>query len=145
MRLDSTCVLRLCGLGATAFLFCGPLAADGLKGSDSLLCYGLTAARCELAEEACQIKTPWSLNLPDFLKIDIKAKRAVTTEASGNLRETPIRTVERTNGIILLQGVQGDRAFSWLITEATGEGTLTVSSPAAGLTVFTICTPIEKL
>jgi hypothetical protein len=53
--------------------------------------------------------------------------------------------VERSNGMILLQGVQGERAFSWLISEATGEGTLTVSSLAAGLTVFTVCTPIEKL
>jgi hypothetical protein len=122
----------------------GALLADDVTGSDSLLCYGLTATRCGFSGTCVQAQ-PWELNLPDFLKLDLDAKRAVTTEASGELRETPIRTIERADGMILLQGVQGERAFSWLITEDTGEGTLTISSPAAGLTVFTVCTPIDKL
>jgi hypothetical protein len=126
-------------------LLCGAASADDLTGSDSLLCYAHSAARCEVEEGTCEVKTPWQLNLPDFLKLNLDAKRAETTEASGEVRTTEVRTVERSNGTILLQGVQGERAFSWLISEATGEGTLTVSSLAAGLTVFTVCTPIERL
>jgi len=122
----------------------GALLADDVTGSDSLLCYALSATRCGIAGTCVQTQ-PWELNLPDFLKLDLDAKLAMTTEASGELRETPIRTIERGDGMILLQGVQGERAFSWLITEDTGEGTLTVSSPAAGLTLFTVCTPIDKL
>ena len=129
--------------GSLALLLCGAASADNLTGSDELLCYAHTAARCEVEEGTCAVKTPWQLNLPDFLKLDLRAKRAETTEASGEVRQTPIRTVERGNGTILLQGVQGERAFSWLIIEGTGEGTLTVSTAAAGLTVFTVCTPIE--
>ena len=131
--------------GSLALLFCGAALADNVTGSNELLCYAHTAARCEVEDGTCAIKTPWQLNLPDFLKLDLRAKRAETTEASGEVRQTPIRTVERGSGTILLQGIQGERAFSWLIVEATGEGTLTVSTPAAGLTVFTICTPIDKL
>lgn len=131
-------------LGVAALCVSCVAAADELTGSDSLLCYALSAARCEHGG-SCTEREPWELNLPDFLKLDLKAKRATTTEASGSLRETAIRTVERGNGNILLQGVQGERAFSWLIAEASGEGTLTVSSLAAGLTVFTVCTPIDKL
>lgn len=119
--------------------------ADELTGSSTLLCHGLSAARCEIDTGTCAVKTPWDLNLPDFLKIDLAAKRAATTEASGHARQTAIRTVERANGIIILQGIDGERAFSWMISEATGEGTMTMSSPAAGLTVFTVCTPVEKL
>jgi hypothetical protein len=131
-------------IGVAALCVSGAAAADQLTGSDSLLCYALSATRCEHAGD-CVNREPWELNLPDFIKLDLRAKRAATTEASGVLRETAIRTVERANGNILLQGVQGERAFSWLIAEATGEGTLTVSSLAAGLTVFTVCTPIDKL
>jgi hypothetical protein len=131
--------------GSLALLLCGAAFADDLTGSDPLLCYAHSAARCEVEDGTCAVKTPWQLNLPDFLKLDLRAKRAETTEASGEVRTTDLRTVERSNGIILLQGVQGERAFSWLITEATGEGTLTVSTPAAGITVFTVCTPIERL
>jgi hypothetical protein len=136
------CAWCLAGAGA---LTTGGLLADELTGSDAFLCHGLTAARCEIDSGACEVKTPWDLNLPDFLKVDIPAKRAATTEASGHARHTEIRTVERTNGLIVLQGIDGERAFSWMISETTGEGTMTMSSPAAGLTVFTVCTPIEKL
>jgi hypothetical protein len=136
---------RWSGLGLAALLYCGAAAADDVRGSDSLLCYALSAARCEV-DGTCALKEPWQLNLPDFLKLDLKAKHALTTEASGHQRQTEIRTVQRdSNGTLLLQGVQGDRAFSWLITEETGEGTLTVSALSAGLTVFTVCTPIDKL
>jgi hypothetical protein len=131
--------------GSLALLLCCAASADDLTGSDSLLCYAHSAARCEVEEGTCEVKTPWQLNLPDFLKLDLDAKRAETTEASGEVRTTDLRTVDRSNGTILLQGVQGERAFSWLISEATGEGTLAVSSLAAGLTVFTVCTPIERL
>lgn len=132
-------------VGWAALLLCGGAVADDVTGSDSLLCYAHSAARCEVEDATCEVKTPWQLNLPDFLKLDLDAKRAETTEASGEVRQTDLRTVERSNGVILLQGVQGERAFSWLISETTGEGTLTVSTLAAGLTVFTVCTPIEKL
>jgi hypothetical protein len=129
----------------TAVGACTAVSADDVTGSDSLLCYAMSAARCEL-DGTCALKAPWQLNLPDFLKLDLKAKQAVTTEASGQQLATPISSVQRAdNGTLVLQGMQGDRAFSWLITEATGEGTLTVSSIAAGLTVFTVCTPIDKL
>jgi hypothetical protein len=130
--------------GGAAICVSGAVAADNVTGSDALLCYALSAARCEV-DGSCSQRQPWELNLPDFLKLDLKAKHATTTEASGFLRETTIRTVERGNGNIVLQGVQGERAFSWLIAESSGEGTLTVSSPVAGLTVFTVCTPIDKL
>jgi hypothetical protein len=145
MRPHSRVHARRFLFGWVALLVCGGAAADDVTGSDSLLCYAHSAARCELEEATCEVKTPWQLNLPDFLKLDLDAKRAETTEASGEVRQTELRTVERSNGVILLQGVQGERAFSWLISETTGEGTLAVGSLAAGLTVFTICTPIERL
>jgi hypothetical protein len=136
---------RRSGLGLAAFVFCGAALADDVTGSDSLLCYALSASRCEVGG-TCEQKYAWELNLPDFVKLDLKAKQATTTKASGDPRETQIRTLERgKDGTILLQGIQGQRAFSWLITESTGEGTLTMSSKLAGITVFTVCTPIDKL
>jgi hypothetical protein len=119
--------------------------ADAVTGANSLICHGLSAARCDLETGTCALKNPWDLNLPDFVKLDLAAKRLATTEASGQGRQTAIQTVERADGIIVLQGVDAQRAFSWLITEATGEGTMSLSTPTAGLTVFTVCTPIDKL
>ena len=137
-------ILRLATTGLVGLLYCGAVFADELTGSDSLLCYGLSAAKCETGE-ACQSVEPWKLNIPDFVKLDLKAKRLETTAASKQQRETPLQTVQRANGKILLQGSQGERAFSWLISEASGEGTLSVAAEGQSVTVFTVCTPVDKL
>ena len=130
--------------GLAGLLYCGAVFADDVSGSDSLLCYGLSAARCEIGE-ACEAVAPWQLNLPDFVKLDLRGKRIQTTAGSAEQRETALQTVQRGNGKILIQGVQGERAFSWVISETSGEGTLSVAGHGQGVTVFTVCTPVDKL
>lgn len=120
------------------------LLADDVSGSQLLLCYGMTATRCEIGAQ-CEVLQPWELNLPDFVKLDLRAKRIHTTSTNAEQRETVIESVRRADGSILLQGLQQQRAFSWLIKEVTGEGTLSVAADGQGLTVFTVCTPMEKL
>ena len=44
-----------------------------------------------------------------------------------------------------MQGMQDGRAFSWLITENTGEGTLTVSTADRGIVIFTVCMDQDEL
>jgi hypothetical protein len=56
-----------------------------------------------------------------------------------------MQNMQRSNGTILIQGVQGERAFSWLINELSGEGTLSVAGHGQGVTVFTVCTAVDKL
>lgn len=132
-------------VAAVIAAFAGATAlADDVSGSESLLCYGLEAARCETGA-ACEVLQPWQLNMPDFVKLDLRGKRMHTTATSAEQRDTEIESIERHNGSILLQGQQDERAFSWLITEATGEGTLSIAASGLGLTVFTTCTPVEKL
>lgn len=130
--------------GLAGLLYCGAVVADDVSGSDSLLCYGLSAARCETGA-ACEMLEPWRLNLPDFVKLDLRGKRLQTTAGSPEQRETPLQNVQRSNGTILIQGVQGERAFSWLILETSGEGTLSVAGHGQGVVVFTVCTAVDKL
>ena len=135
---------RLVTTGLVGLLYCSAVFGDDVTGSDSLLCYGLSAARCETGE-ACQSVEPWKLNIPDFVKLDLRGKRISTTAASNEQRETPLQTVQRVNGTILIQGSQDERLFSWLISETSGEGTLSVAAQGQGVTVFTVCTPVDKL
>jgi hypothetical protein len=137
-------LLRSSGLLLATALASGTVWADDLTGSDSLICYGWSAAVCGIEGE-CENTTPWQLNMPDFLRLDLDAGLATSTETAPEERETELQTIERENGTIVLQGMQEDRAFSWLITEATGEGTLTLSTPTDGITIFTLCTPTENL
>ena len=144
LRLPSEKTTRLLTAGLAGLLYSGAVVADDVTGSDSLLCYGLSAARCDTGE-ACEMVEPWRLNLPDFVKLDLRGKRIQTTAASAEQRETPLQSVERSNGTILIHGSQGERAFSWLMTETSGEGTLSVAGLGQGVTVFTVCTAVDKL
>jgi hypothetical protein len=144
LRLRSEKTTRLLTAGLAGLLYSAAVVADDLTGSDSLLCYGLSAARCETGE-MCEMVEPWRLNLPDFVKLDLRGKRIQTTAASAEQRETPLQSVERSNGTIMIHGSQGERAFSWLITETSGEGTLSVAGHGQGVTVFTVCTAVDKL
>jgi hypothetical protein len=128
------------GTGLLLLLLCRATWADDVSGASSMLCYGWTAARCD-TENGCTSTEPWRLDLPDFVSIDMSAKVIKTTGAAAAARSTSVRTLERADGMILLQGNEKDRAFSWLIKESTGEGTLTVSTPGEALSVFTLCTP----
>jgi len=137
-------LLRSFGLLLTTALASGTVWADDLTGSDSLICYGWSAAVCSIEGE-CENSSPWQLNMPDFLRLDLDAGLAMSTETAPEERETELQSIEREDGTIILQGRQENRAFSWLITEATGEGTLTLSTPTEGITIFTLCTPADNL
>ena len=143
-RLRTENVNRILTTGIAGLLYSGAVVADDISGSDSLLCYGLSAVRCEVGE-TCAPMAPWQLDIPDFVKLDLVGKRIETTAASNHPRETPLQTVQRENGTILIHGSQGGRAFSWLVMETSGEGTLSVAGHGIGVTVFTVCTAVDKL
>ena len=83
------------------------------------LCSAAQATVCESSGK-CETKPPWTLNIPQFIEVDLAAKKLSTTEASGENRTTPIKNVERSGGQITLQGAEAGRAFSFAINEATG-------------------------
>lgn len=127
-------------VGGLAFVSCSALA-DQLGDANDLLCYGLTATICELDGHVCESFEPWELNLPDFVEVDLRNSTISSTEASLEELVTPVTTIVRSEGRIVLQGMEGDKAFSWVMSQDTGEGTMTVSAVHLGVTIFTVCTP----
>lgn len=121
--------------GATA------VRADNLAGSDNLLCTSVQATMCH-DDGDCNSDLPWNLNVPQFILIDLKAKRLQTTKASGENRSTPIEYLKRDGGLIVLQGFERGRAFSFVIEEETGMATVAVAAPGRAVSVFGACTPM---
>src|SRR5215510_12176911 len=76
--------------------------ADDLTGADQLLCTAVQATTCT-DDGDCAQDLPWNLNVPQFIEVDLKAKRLSTTRASGENRSTPIEYLKRENGEIVLQ------------------------------------------
>jgi hypothetical protein len=128
-------------------LFAGLLAggvvfAENLEDVDKMIC---SAGQAQICLEAgdCYSVTPWEISVPDFVVIDTKNKSVSTTKASGLNRSTEFSKVERIDGLIYLQGIEGERAFSFVIHEATGRMTVAVTRDGLSVTVFGACTDTD--
>ena len=130
-------------LGLAAVLASWPLLADDLTGADAILCSAVEATQCS-ADGECSSGPPWNWQFPQFLEIDLKKAVMATTQASGENRSTPIRNAERTDGKIVLQGMQQGRAFSFVIDEQTGVASIAIAGDGITVTVFAACTPMRN-
>ena len=113
--------------------------ADNLSDADKLICAAARANVC-LETGDCYSATPWELSIPEFVLIDTKEKMISTTKASGLNRSSPFSNVIRSNGAIYLQGHEGDRNFSFVISEESGYLTAAIARDGSSVTVFGSCT-----
>ena len=134
--------MKIYAIACTGILACSMAIAENLEGTDELLC---AAARAQICFEngECFPVAPWELGIPDFVVIDTKAKSVSTTKASGENRSSAFSSVNRSDGIIHLQGREGHRVFSFVIEEASGHMTAAVVRDGFSVTVFGVCTDAD--
>lgn len=124
-------------------MFVGAAAhADSVEDVDRLVCSAGQVQIC-VEYDTCYPSSAGELGMPQFVILDLKKKRISTTEASEENRSTEIRTLQREEGQIYLQGVEGGRAFSFLIDEASGRMTVAVSRDGVSVTAFGACTDAD--
>ncbi len=115
--------------------------SDSLTGKDRLLCSAVEATVCT-ADGICESGPPWDWKIPQFLIVDLDRKEIATTEASGENRMTPILSLSREDGHIVLQGVQAGRAFSMVLQEDNGHAAIAIATDGVTISVFGACTPV---
>jgi hypothetical protein len=120
-----------------------PVLADDVSSVDQMLCAAMEATQCK-PDSGCQISSPRTWNIPDFIEIDLIKKQLQTTKASGQNRVTPISTLTRDGETIYIQGSQKGRLFSLVIDGPSGELTAAMASTTAAVSVFAICTPLPE-
>jgi len=128
-------------VGITLMVVSAALRADDLTGQDQILCTAVQVTICS-SDGQCKIEAPWALNIPQFVELDLKEKKVSTTQASGENRSSPIRTLLREGGEIFLQGVEGGRAFSFVIEEETGMASIALAREGKTVSIFGACTPM---
>ena len=123
------------------FIFFLPLtsSASDFDGSKPLLCAVIEEFDCTSGEE-CLSGSPQSINIPQFLRIDFKEKVITGDRGDGEIRSTTVNNMERVDGKMILQGIQNGKAWSMVITEATGKMTVTAADDQVGFVVFGVCT-----
>jgi hypothetical protein len=120
---------------AFAGLAAGAAVAADFDGSKPLICSTMEAHDCE-AGESCERSLPDVLGLPQFVRIDFAAQ-ALT----GPKRTTPIKSIERSPGQVLMQGTE--LGFGWTLALDTASGKLaaTLVNLENAVIVFGACTP----
>jgi hypothetical protein len=123
-------------------LFGGSVLAENLEGVDRMICAAGQARICFETGD-CFEASPWELNMPEFIVIDLRKKSVSTTKASGRERSTTFSAVERDDEVIYLQGIEGGRAFSFVIDEITGILTASIARDGISVSVFGACTDTD--
>ena len=118
----------------------GVTLADNLIGEDKMLCAAASVTVC-FDDGTCENATPWELNVPQFIDVDLKKKSLSTTQASGENRMTTVDNMRRAEGRVYLQGIDGGRAYTFVIDEETGFLTVIVARDDLTVSVFGACTP----
>ena len=132
-------------LAALGLMFAFPVMvvrADDLTGADKVLCTAVQATVCGSIGE-CETGNPWLWNVPQFVEVDFKQMTLGTTKASQENRVTPIKNLERKDGLIFLQGIEAGRAFSFVIEQSTGNLSAAVARNEITVSVFGACTPLK--
>jgi hypothetical protein len=117
------------------------LLADDLTGAKSVLCTVIQATAC-FADGTCEVGAAWEWNIPQFIEVDLVGMKLSTTKASGENRSTAIKNLERDGELIVVQGFELGRAFSFVINEKSGMATVAVAREDRGVTIMGSCTPM---
>jgi hypothetical protein len=124
------------GLGLVSYAH----AAATYDGSVPLICALIEVIDCASGAD-CQRGAPESVNLPQFIKLNFTEKTLSTTEAAQKQQSTAIKNIEQFDSRMILQGVEGSRAWSMVIAKDTGKISATVADDQAGFVIFGACTP----
>jgi hypothetical protein len=141
--------IKLLGLiGLSIFISSLTVWADDFDGSRPLLFSVISAMECT-PDNGCRSATIESLDLPRFLKIDLKKKTIGPVSENDSRPDSVIERMERVDGKLMLQGAEdGYKAvrdgLGWTIaiSEGTGRVVMTASGDQVAFVVFGACLPL---
>ena len=123
-----------------------PVSAGTFDGSQPLMCASAEVLEC-VPLEGCKRVAPESVDAPQFMRIDFKAKIMSSERPDGGTITSQIERSETVDGKLMLQGaedgVEGVRdGIGWTLSigQETGKMTLTGSGDAVGFVIFGACT-----
>ena len=117
-------------------------ASQGANFDDSseLICATMNSVGCGWSGE-CEQGESESINVPLFYWINVPERVIRATRPDGTDLLTKIDNVQQLEGGLVLQGVEGERGWSVMISEASGKMVATASGNEEAFILFGACTP----
>jgi hypothetical protein len=113
--------------------------AAGLDGSAPMLCAVMAVTECDRFG-GCEPADPASAGLPPFIRVNVGQKLLEATDGSGRKSAIGSSTLLKDQERLVLQGVDGGRAWSAVIGQRGGELTATIADHDGGFVVSGACT-----
>jgi hypothetical protein len=110
------------------------LAEDVFDGTKPLLCASIEALDCDPGV-ACERGIPEIMGAPQFLRIDF-----AKNEIAGPLRTTKIRSMEKDDDQIVMQGYEIGLGWTFAIYRLTGNARISFAGWNSSFIVFAVCT-----
>ena len=123
------------GVLATLGLPSAVLAAAPMDGSAPLLCALNSVVECSRQGD-CERTTTEEAEMPPFVRIDVPKRLLSSVDGA---RTSPIVTVQRANGRLMLQGMQNERVWGAVIDEGSGRMTATVGEDDGAFVIAGAC------
>ena len=117
------------------------VSAADFDGSKPFLCAVINAVEC-VVEDGCRQGSLESMDIPQFVRVDLKRRKisANSKEEGEDKREAKIIKFVRTDGALIMQGVQGIRGWSMVVGERSGKMSASISEEQVGFLLFGACT-----
>jgi len=113
----------------------GNAPAAPLDGSVPMLCAVNSVVECTRRGD-CERSTTEDAEVPAFVRIDVGKKLLISVDGS---RTSPITTVQRNNGRLMLQGMQNERVWGAVINEQNGQMAATVGEDDGAIILNATC------
>lgn len=81
--------------------------------------------------------------MPDFLVLDFEKKVVRATAESGDKQTSPIKTYEKTNTQLVLQGIENGHGWSIAVHRDDGRMSTVLSGEELSFILFGVCTTLN--
>jgi hypothetical protein len=108
--------------------------AAPLDGSAPMLCAVHQVLDCEA--DNCERTSAEEAQVPPFVRIDVQQRLLSSVDGA---RTSPIAQIHRTNGRLMLQGMQNQRVWGVVINERTGRMWATVGEDDGAIVLAGAC------
>ena len=111
------------------------ILAAPMDGSAPMLCALSSVTECSRLGD-CERSTPEAAEVPPFVRVNVPQRVLSTIDGA---RTSPIASVQRVNGRLMLQGTQNDRAWGVVINEENGRMSATVGEDDGVIVISGAC------
>jgi hypothetical protein len=122
-------------LGAMGLLPTMPASAAPMDGSAPILCALNSVVECARRGD-CERSNAEDAQVPPFIQINVQKKLLSSVDGG---RTSPITSVDRNGGRLMIQGMQNERVWGAVVNEQTGQMSATVSEDDGAIVITGAC------